>query len=211
MATGIADRDPVGERGGLCDRCAPETGAPHHRRGPSWAAAAKNHKGSRCRPSRRLGGPEARPRDDGHPHPRWTPAARALSSRQSEGSGRPVRANVSVDVRLMKGEVRQRAFQAGKGAEDDRGRQGCALRLPHASREPAYPFTTSPKCSPTVIGVDDVRVAYPSLTEAQIEAAVLYARAYPRRGRPRQASPSGASGKPVISSEVDFRELPPGR
>ena len=60
---------------------------------------------------------------------------------------------------------------------------------------------------------DDVRAireAYPVLVEAQIEAAILYVRAYPRRGRPRRG-PFWRSRKPVISSEVAFDDLPPGR
>ena len=50
-----------------------------------------------------------------------------------------------------------------------------------------------------------IREAYPALAEEQIEAAALYARAYPRR------SSFWRNRKPVVSSEVAFDDLPPGR
>ena len=55
-----------------------------------------------------------------------------------------------------------------------------------------------------------VRDAWPALTEEQIEAAALYARAYPRRGRPRGA-PFWRSRQPVASDETTFAALPPAR
>ena len=55
-----------------------------------------------------------------------------------------------------------------------------------------------------------IREAYPALAEEQIEAAALYARAYPRRDRPRGGS-FWRNRKPVVSSEFAFDDLPPGR
>ena len=55
-----------------------------------------------------------------------------------------------------------------------------------------------------------IREAYPMLVEEQVEAAALYARAYPRRGRPRRES-FWRNRKPVVSSEFAFDDLPPGR
>ena len=53
-----------------------------------------------------------------------------------------------------------------------------------------------------------LQAAYPGLTETQIRAAPLYAAAYPRRGRRRNASPW--KGKPPVSSSVvSFDPLPP--
>ena len=52
-----------------------------------------------------------------------------------------------------------------------------------------------------------IRDTWPVLTEEQIEAAALYARAYPRRGRPRNV-PFWRSREPVDKSEVAFDELP---
>ena len=48
------------------------------------------------------------------------------------------------------------------------------------------------------------------LTNAQIEAAVLYARTHPRRGRPRRA-PFWRSRQPVASEETPFAALAPAR
>ena len=59
-------------------------------------------------------------------------------------------------------------------------------------------------------GIAAIRDAGPVLTKEQIEAAALYARAYPRRGRPRIA-PSWRSREPVLSGETAFDELPPAR
>ena len=50
---------------------------------------------------------------------------------------------------------------------------------------------------------DTVRAAYPVLTEDQVEAASLYARANPRRGRPRR-EPDRRSGTPAASSALDL-------
>ena len=55
-----------------------------------------------------------------------------------------------------------------------------------------------------------IREAYPALVEEQIEAAALYARAYPRRGRPRRGS-LWRNRKPAVSSEVAFGDVPPSR
>ena len=56
--------------------------------------------------------------------------------------------NVSVDVRLMKGEVRRGPSSLARAQRliaTDRGYSP----VPRASREPAYPLTISPTCSPT--------------------------------------------------------------
>ena len=53
-----------------------------------------------------------------------------------------------------------------------------------------------------------VRDAFPRLSEAQIELAVFYARAYPRRGRPRR-QPSRRKGRTAIPSETGLDELLP--
>jgi uncharacterized protein (DUF433 family) len=49
--------------------------------------------------------------------------------------------------------------------------------------------------------------AYPRLTAAQIDLAVLYAEAYPRRGRPRR-NPLWRKGGPVSSEKLSLRDLP---
>jgi NAD(P)-dependent dehydrogenase (short-subunit alcohol dehydrogenase family)/uncharacterized protein (DUF433 family) len=49
--------------------------------------------------------------------------------------------------------------------------------------------------------------AYPQLTAAHIDLAVLYAEAYPRRGRPR-GKPLWQKGRPVSSEKLSLRDLP---
>ena len=53
---------------------------------------------------------------------------------------------------------------------------------------------------------EDIRDAFPRLSDAQIELAIFYAQAYPRRGRPRR-QPSLRSLRSAISSDTDFDEL----
>ncbi|MCY3824569.1 MAG: DUF433 domain-containing protein [Nitrospinae bacterium] len=117
--------------------------------------------------------------------------------------------HVSVDVRPMKGQVRRglsRLTRARKMiAADEAVLSGAACIK--GTRIPAHDIA---EMLANGDAVDAVRAAYPVLTEAQIEAAALYAQAYPRRGRPRRG-PFWRSRKPVMSSEVDFRELPTNR
>lgn len=49
--------------------------------------------------------------------------------------------------------------------------------------------------------------AYPQLTVAQIDLAVRYAEAYPRRGRPRH-KPLWRKARPVSSQKFSLRDLP---
>ena len=117
--------------------------------------------------------------------------------------------HVSVDVRLMKGEVRRGLSRLSRArrmiATDKTVLSGAACIK--GTRIPVHDIA---EMLANGDRVDDVRAAYPVLTEAQIEAAVLYARAYPRRGRPR-GEPFWRKGKPVISSEVAFHELSSSR
>ena len=53
-----------------------------------------------------------------------------------------------------------------------------------------------------------LQAAYPRLTEAQISAAPMYAQAYPRRGRRRNAPPSRRQ-QLLSSFVVHFDDLPP--
>ena len=52
--------------------------------------------------------------------------------------------------------------------------------------------------------------AYPQLSEAQTELAVIYARAYPRRGRPRR-EPFWRTRQPSESSETALDDALPAR
>ncbi|MYE02406.1 MAG: DUF433 domain-containing protein [Alphaproteobacteria bacterium] len=57
---------------------------------------------------------------------------------------------------------------------------------------------------------DAVRKAFPQLLDDRVELAALYARAYPRRGRPRRL-PFRETRKPTISAVLSLDELPPAR
>ena len=113
--------------------------------------------------------------------------------------------NLSVDMRLMKNEIRR----------------GLA-RLEHAREavacDPAV-LSGTPCIEGTRIPVHDIAdmlangdsaeaiaEAFPQLSHTQIELAACYARAYPRRGRPRR-KPWWRTRKPAVSSEAALKDL----
>jgi len=53
----------------------------------------------------------------------------------------------------------------------------------------------------------DILTAYPQLAAEQIDLAVVYAEAYPRRGRPRQ-KPEWRKSTPLSVEELSVRDLP---
>jgi uncharacterized protein (DUF433 family) len=63
----------------------------------------------------------------------------------------------------------------------------------------------------TMIANDDhkstILKAYPQLTAEQIDLALLYVEAYPRRGRPRR-NPLWRQAKPISSQKLSLRDLP---
>lgn len=63
-----------------------------------------------------------------------------------------------------------------------------------------------------MIGNGDLKAkvlkAFPALNSGQVDAAVVYAAAYPRRGRPR-LKPMWRRKAPTSSRVVDFGDLPP--
>ena len=117
--------------------------------------------------------------------------------------------SVSVDIRLMKSEVRSglsslvRARRLISADEAVLGGAACIK----GTRIPAHDIADMLANGDNMRAI---REAYPTLAEEQVEAAALYARAYPRRGRPRRSS-FWRNRNPVISSEVAFDDLPPGR
>lgn len=117
--------------------------------------------------------------------------------------------SVSVDIRLMKSEVRSglaSLARARRSITTDEAVLGGAACI-RGTRIPAHDIAEM------LANGDDMRAireAYPALIEEQIEAAILYARAYPRRGRPRRGS-VWRNRKPVVSSEFAFDDLPPSR
>lgn len=113
---------------------------------------------------------------------------------------------VSVDLRPMESEVRRGLTTL------EEARKMIATENDVLAGAPCFKGTRIPihDIAEMVANGDDIstiRAAYPTLTEAQIEAAVLYAEAYPRRGRPRR-EPPWRKQKPISSKEVALDKLP---
>ena len=113
--------------------------------------------------------------------------------------------HVSVDVRSMKGDVRKGLSQLAKARE--------AVSCDHAvlSGTPCIAGTRIPAHDIADMmangdSIGSIRAAYPQLSESQIELAAFYARAYPRRGRPRR-EPFWRGREPAVSSEIALDEL----
>lgn len=117
--------------------------------------------------------------------------------------------DVSVDIRALKDDVRAGLSRLARAREtittDDTVLSG--VPCVGGTRIPAHDIAEMLANGDDVAAIRD---AWPALTEEQIEAAALYARAYPRRGRPRHA-PFWRSGRPVASDERAFVALPPAR
>lgn len=113
---------------------------------------------------------------------------------------------VSVDMRPMKNDVRrglttlEKARKMIVSDKDVRGGAPCfkGTRIPvHDVAE----MIANGDESSTILA------AYPSLTQKQIEAAMVYSEAYPRRGRPRREL-AWQKKMARSSSEMAFDELP---
>lgn len=117
--------------------------------------------------------------------------------------------DVSVDVRSMKDEVQEGLSRLARARETIAADEAVLSGTPcvRGTRIPAHDVAEM------LANGDDagaIRDAWPELTEQQIEAAALYARAYPRRGRPRNA-PFWRSREPVVTARAAFDDLPPAR
>jgi len=113
--------------------------------------------------------------------------------------------HVSVDVRSVKGDVRKGLSLLAKSREavscDDAVLSGTPCIA--GTRIPAHDIAEM------IANGDDtgsIRAAFPQLSEAQIELANFYARAYPRRGRPRR-NLCWRGREPIASSEIALDEL----
>ena len=114
--------------------------------------------------------------------------------------------SVSVDLRTMKAEVRRGLSVLDKAMKiiaTDKGVLGGA---------PCFKGTRIPihDIADMIANGDSasaIRRAYPVLTDARIAAAVLYAQAYPRRGRPRRTA-VWRRRKLLSSSDIPLDELP---
>ena len=117
--------------------------------------------------------------------------------------------DVSVDVRPIKDEVQKGLSLLARARETITADDAVLSGTPcvRGTRIPAHDVADMLANGDEVSAIRD---AWPVLTEQQIEVAALYARAYPRRGRPRNA-PFWRSRGPVVSSEAAFDKLPPAR
>ena len=114
---------------------------------------------------------------------------------------------VSVDVRSMKGDVRKGLSLLAKAREtvscDDAVLSGAPCIK--GTRIPAHDIA---EMLANGDSAESIQEAFPPLSDVQIELAAFYARAYPRRGRPR-TPPAWRSRKPVASGKAALDE-PPG-
>ena len=117
--------------------------------------------------------------------------------------------DVSVDVRSIRDHVRTGLSRLMRARETITTDDAVLSGIPciKGTRIPAHDIAEMLANGDEVGAVRD---AWPVLTEEQIEAAVLYARAYPRRGRPRRA-PFWRSHHPIASDETAFAALPRAR
>ena len=113
--------------------------------------------------------------------------------------------HVSVDVRSMKGDVRKGLSLLAKAREavscDDAVLSGTPCIA--GTRIPAHDIADMMANGDSI---GSIRAAYPQLSGSQIELAAFYARAYPRRGRPRR-EPFWRGQEPTVSSEIALDEL----
>lgn len=117
--------------------------------------------------------------------------------------------DVSVDVREMKEEVLRGLSRLGRAREaitvDDAVLSGTPCVK--GTRIPAHDIA---EMLANGDSVEAIVAAWPELTPSQIDVAACYARAYPRRGRPRTA-PAWRSRVPVASGEAVLDALPGSR
>ena len=114
---------------------------------------------------------------------------------------------LSIDVRPMAIDVHRGVAMLGKVKEMVETREGVLCGTPcfRGTRIPVHDLAAMLANGDSVAAL---QAAYPGLTETQIRTAPLYAAAYPRRGRRRNAFPWKRK-PPVSSSVVSFDPLPP--
>ena len=114
--------------------------------------------------------------------------------------------DVSVDVRKMKGEVR-RGLSMLASARDAVECNEAVLSGTPCFKGTRIPIHDIADMLANGDSADAIHEAFPQLSVPQIELAAFYARAYPRRGRPRR-KPFWRSRKQAMTSEVAFDDLP---
>jgi len=113
---------------------------------------------------------------------------------------------LTVDVRLIESTIRR-----GLNAPE-RAKKMVTIDRDVLNGTPCFKGTRVPvhDVAAMIANGDDesaVLKAYPQLTPELIDLAVLYAEAYPRRGRPRR-KPLWRRGKPASSERIPLRALP---
>ena len=114
--------------------------------------------------------------------------------------------DVSVDVRAMKGEVRN-GLSMLASARDAIERDESVLSGTPCFKGTRIPVHDIADMLSNGDSADAIHEAFPQLSKEQIELAAFYARAYPRRGRPRR-EPFWRARKPTVTSETALGDLP---
>ena len=115
--------------------------------------------------------------------------------------------DVSVDIRTMKGEVNKGLSTLARARETVVCDQAVLSGIPciKGTRIPVHDIADMLANGDSAEAISE---AYPQLSETLIELAVFYARAYPRRGRPRR-EPFWRTRQPSESSETSLDDALP--
>ncbi|MCE2481954.1 MAG: DUF433 domain-containing protein [Alphaproteobacteria bacterium] len=117
--------------------------------------------------------------------------------------------HVSVDVRPMRSDVRKGLSLLAR-ARDAVSRDGAVLSGVPCIRGTRIPAHDIADMLANGDSARSIREAFPQISEAQIELVAFYARAYPRRGRPRR-EPYWRGREPIAAIEMALDELSPAR
>ena len=114
--------------------------------------------------------------------------------------------HVSVDVRPMRGEVRKGLSLLARARSAVSCDSAVLSGIPciRGTRIPAHDIADMLANGDSAKSIQE---AFPQISEAQIELVAFYARAYPRRGRPRR-KPYWRGREATASSEAALDELP---
>ena len=117
--------------------------------------------------------------------------------------------DVSVDLRTMKAEVRKGLSTLARARAAVVCDQAVLSGMPciRGTRIPVHDIADMLANGDSAEAIGE---AYPQLSEAQIELAAFFARAYPRRGRPRR-EPWWRTRQPSESSETSLDDACPAR
>jgi uncharacterized protein (DUF433 family) len=113
---------------------------------------------------------------------------------------------LTVDVRPIAGAIRRRLSALEKAKRMVRIDRNVLGGTPcfKGTRIPVHDIAAMVRNGDEVSTVVE---AYPRLNHEQVELALLYADAYPRRGRPLRV-PFGRNVKPISSKRIALRDLP---